>query len=388
MAKLVLKICVGTWANASRDKRELSVCKELGFDTLVLAKGQPDDHGRQEIVDGYQVLRLNVVPFGVKMLRPINRVASLFSWAHYAADLKPDIISGHDLPGVLIGWMACRIIKKRCMLVYDSHEFEIGRNTSRSRFQTWGITHLERFLIRRCAFTIIENQLIADELVKVHKLKNTPVVARSTPDCWEIDSEACSEVRQRILNALDADVEHLLMYHGAMTTGRGIELLLKLIAERPKLGLLMVGPSEQSYLAKIQEIVHTYKIENRVYIHEAVPHEELWKYLGAADISMALIEPVSRSYELTLPNKVLESIQALTPLIMSELPGMTEINNEFHVGLTCDPNSLESVIKCVDRLLDDKILYTQVKTNLTAAKEVLCWENEKTKLKTAYQAFL
>ena len=40
MAKKVLKICCYSWLNASRDKRELSACQELGLKTEVLAKGE------------------------------------------------------------------------------------------------------------------------------------------------------------------------------------------------------------------------------------------------------------------------------------------------------------------------------------------------------------
>ena len=48
----VLKICASEWKNASRDKRELSVYKEMGTDVAVLAKGNVDDAGRLDEVDG------------------------------------------------------------------------------------------------------------------------------------------------------------------------------------------------------------------------------------------------------------------------------------------------------------------------------------------------
>ena len=53
----ILKICTSDWKNASRDKRELSVCRELGMDVAVLAKGNVDDKGRVDEVDGFKVLR-------------------------------------------------------------------------------------------------------------------------------------------------------------------------------------------------------------------------------------------------------------------------------------------------------------------------------------------
>ncbi len=58
MGKRVLKICVGTWDNASRDKRELSVYRDLGAEVLVLAKGADTDRGRVEEEDGKSVIGL------------------------------------------------------------------------------------------------------------------------------------------------------------------------------------------------------------------------------------------------------------------------------------------------------------------------------------------
>ena len=41
--------------------------------------------------------------------------------------------------------------------------------------------------MRRCAFSIMVNDSIADEVQKIHALKQRPVVIRSTPYCWELD---------------------------------------------------------------------------------------------------------------------------------------------------------------------------------------------------------
>ena len=35
----IAKLCINTWAYASRDKRELAACQELGAEVEVFAKG-------------------------------------------------------------------------------------------------------------------------------------------------------------------------------------------------------------------------------------------------------------------------------------------------------------------------------------------------------------
>lgn len=194
-----LKITCIKWENASRDKRELGVLKELGVDVFVMAKGENSDKGRCVDIDGFNVYLYSARPLGdAKILRPVNKIMTFWAWSLYAARINADIISGCDIPGLLIGYLS-NIGKgknKKAVLVYDSHEFEIGRAGKRCILHTWIIARLEKFLMKRCAFSIMVNDSIADEVQRIHKLRRRPIVVRSTPDCWEIDETECRKTRQ------------------------------------------------------------------------------------------------------------------------------------------------------------------------------------------------
>lgn len=196
--KLVLKIAANTWENASRDVRELSVVRELGANVIVMAKGERT--GEWETVRDFPVYRMSTRPLGRWAPNFLNRVVSVFTWARQAARFKPDVISGHDLIPLFIGWLSSCFRKKehRPKLVYDSHEFTIyaGR---KGPIETFLVTHLERFLIKRCAFVIEVNDLIADEVQKIHKLKDRPVVVRNIPEKWDVDPAVCQDTRERIM---------------------------------------------------------------------------------------------------------------------------------------------------------------------------------------------
>ena len=87
----VLKICIGTWENASHDKRELSVCRELGADTEVVAKG--DESHPEGLVEGFYVNRLSARPLKHAPVA-LNRMISIFTWAAYIRKRKDaDILS-------------------------------------------------------------------------------------------------------------------------------------------------------------------------------------------------------------------------------------------------------------------------------------------------------
>lgn len=394
MGRRVLKICGSSWANESRDKRELSVYRDLGDEVLVLAKGGEKDKGREGEIDGFRVLYYSTRPLGTKVPNPINRLISLFTWAHYARQLKPDVISGHDLmPGLTIAWMSTLFCKNKPKLIYDAHEFELGRDTNgkRGKLTNWLLGRWEKFLMKRCAFSIMVNDSIADEVQRIHKLTQRPVVVRSTPNYWEIDERICQQTRQDFLEAIRKTgkcVEYLLMYHGQVSCNRGIECVIKAVAGFDDVGLVILGNGEESYVASLHRLAESCGVEEKVLFHPAVPIDELWKYVGAADLSLMMIAASARSYYLCLPNKFFESIQSLTPIVSSNFPEMRRIIDQYQIGLTCDPNNLKEINNCVERMKTDQAFYAQCKENLKRAKEELCWEKEKLVLINAYEQML
>ncbi len=388
--KLVLKIASSEWMNESRDKRELSVAKELGADVLVLAKGVKS--GDMEQVEGFDVYRMSTRPFGSKMPKIMNRFISVFTWAYQARKLSPQVISGHDISGLLIGYLSVVFVRKdkRPKLIYDAHEFEIGRNTKRSQIASLAVLYLERFLIRKCAFSIMVNDSIADEVKRIHKLKRRPIVVRSMPENWKLDNKVCQEIRQEFFQHFGAEEgKILLLYHGMLCTGRGIEALIQTAAQGDSICLVVLGDAaEQPYLEHLREMARDFGVENKVLFHSAVSGNDLWKYIGAVDLSMVMISPVSKSYYYALPNKFFESIQALTPIIASDLPEMKYLIEKYKIGLICEPENVQEIYNCVMRMHNDQELYRACKKNLNFAKAELCWENEKRILKKAYRKAL
>lgn len=389
----VLKICGSSWANASRDKRELSVYQELGEEVIVLAKGDVKDYGRIDYVDGFRVIRYTTRPFGEYVPNTINRFFSLFIWTHAVRRLNPDVISGHDLlPALTIAWMATLFKKKKPRLIYDSHEFELGRNVKRGAIKKLIIKYWESFLIKRCAFTIMVNDSIADEVQRIHKLKTRPVVIRNTPQIWEWDEAKCLSIREQLLKMLEKketenpvaesmeDEPFLIMYHGALTSGRGIETLIRVAAVNTKIKAVILGDGNEKYVNYLKKMVIKSKVNSRVLFHPAVDLKELWKYVGAVDLSLMMISSSAKSYYYALPNKFFESIQSLTPIIASDFPEMSRIIKYYGIGLCCEPDDLQQINECIERMRNDKQFYHSCKENLKCAKSDLCWEKEKKKL--------
>ncbi len=390
--KRVLKICCDTWKNASRDKRELSVCRELGAETLVMAKGAPGDSFRETEVDGYKVYLFSTRPLGqARWLTPLNQVLSLLVWGRKARKFRADIISGHDLSGLFVGYLSNLGNRHKAKLVYDSHEFELGLNAKRSRFQAWCIKQLEGFLIRRRVFSIRVNDSIAGEVQRIYRLKDRPVVARNVPPYWELDPAETARVRAGLLERLGLPEEtFLVMYHGGLMRDRGIENLLRAAAQTPGTAAVVLGnAADPDYGASLRALAEELGIADRVLFHPAVPVEVLRNYVGAADVELStLIGGASKSYYLSLPNKFFEAVQSLTPLIASDYPEMGKVIRQYGIGLPVDPDSVEETAAAIRRLKDDREFYAACKERLKRAKEELCWEREKAALTDAYRRII
>ena len=379
----LLKICCSKWVNESRDYRELGVYSEEGAEISVLVKGDIGDKPKKDIVEGFEVLRYTTKPFGEKAPSAFNKLISLFQWANFARKQQPDIISGHDLLALTIGWLSTFFTINKPKLIYDSHEFEIGRNADRSGFSKWLVLHWEQFMIKRSTLTIVVNKSIADEVAKLYELDEKPTVVRNIPISFEVDESECKKVKKQYLEKLG--VEKLLIYHGLVCSGRGIESTIEALSMLESVGLVVVGnPDSPEYLEKLRQMTRQFNVEKMVDFHDAVPHEVLWKFVGAADLGIVMIAPVSKSYYYALPNKLFECIQSGVPVIGSDLPEIKKVVVGYNVGALAIPDNAASIAEAVKGLICDQEAYDSVKSNVELAKKQLCWENEKVVLAKAF----
>jgi hypothetical protein len=67
---------------------------------------------------------------------------------------------------------------------------------------------------------------------------------------------------------------------------------------------------------------------------------------------------------------------------------MKPLVDRYGIGLTCDPENIDDINACIERMRTDRVFYDQCKQNLRLAKSELCWEKEKENLRKAYQRFV
>ena len=118
---------------------------------------------------------------------------------------------------------------------------------------------------------------------------------------------------------------------------------------------------------------------------EAVPFADLYGYVAAADIGLVLIQNKSKSYFYSLPNKLFENIQAMTPVIGSDFPGIGGIIDKYEIGIKIKPDSVDDLVNAIEIMRLNPKKYSQFKMNEKKAREELCWQKESRKLAKAIE---
>ena len=380
----LLKIVPNDFRNASRDLRELAVARSVGYDVTVICKqGDNTDYSQHP----FPVIAASTRPWTPLVKSPaVNRVVSVFAWARLVRRHKADVISCHDIDCLLIGWLSTLGMRRKPRLLYDSHEYEYGRNAARGRLMRGLVRREERFLIHRSAATVVVGDAIADLLVQLHGLRQRPVVVRNIPQGWTINADLVSRHRNELLARHHlSENTRIVMYHGAVTTGRGIETAIAAMSHVPDAVLLVMGDGAETFLQQLRNAARNSGVGQRVVLLPAVPPDRLPEWVPVADASLCLIQNICPSYYYSLPNKLFESIQACVPVVGSDFPEISAVINAYHVGELCNPADTGAVSEAVCRVLNSRQGYTAA---LAAARQTLCWEKESQILADLYRQWL
>ena len=176
----------------------------------------------------------------------------------------------------------------------------------------------------------------------------------------------------------------VLGYHGIICKDRGIENIIRIVEKnKDTVGFIIGNANNDNYIKDLKEIVNNSEANNRVFFHERVEFNELYKYISCFDIGIVLIKPNTDSYKYALPNKLFENIQAMNPIIGSNLPEISKIINKYKIGYVIDYKSDEEFEMAIKKIIKRKKNYYN--KNLIKAKNELCWEKEKSILINAIE---
>ncbi|MBP7214955.1 MAG: glycosyltransferase [Candidatus Kapabacteria bacterium] len=264
--------------------------------------------------------------------------------------------------------LAVKLANKNTVVIYDSREvFSALGPMHNDSFKQNIISQIEKRLIRRVDKFIASGELDREFLIKHFKTDKPFYVIKNFPFYTSpINSNLLREKFQIEKS------KKILLYQGVLLEGRGIMPMLELAKLRDDIAICLIGDGK--FRTNIDNYTKLNELHSKVHLTGNIEYSQLHTWTCSADIGMALIEPISFSYELALPNKLFEYLQAGLPVIATDLPAMKDIIEKYHCGIAVSKNLfIDEISRAIDEILNN---YEYYHSNALIAAKDLCFDKQ------------
>lgn len=352
------KIITSAFSNLYTDQRIEKVCHTLYENGYKIELIGNDWNGAEDMSRPYPFSRIHLIS------KSLKTAYFEFNWKLYhrlkeKAD-KNSILHANDLDALLPNYLIAK--RLNIPLVFDSHEIfsEMPAVQGKMSQKLW--RYLEKSVIPDISLMITASGSYADWF------KNK----------YGIDATVVQNAPKKMNNIPDIPENHpkILLYQGVINPFRGIDKAI--LAMHHLNGVVFKiagdGPKKKEY----EDLVIRENLQDKVRFLGKLLPQDLRKVTLTADCGMSIEENGGESYYYSLPNKVLDCIQARVPLILSGLPEMQNIKQQFDIGEIITDHQPEHIAEAVETVMfKGRIRY---QPELGKAADALCWENEELKL--------
>ncbi len=388
----------------SRVRKEARSLAEAGYDVTIvcLASGEAGNDlpanvtVRVRVPAGALVIPGSSNPFFTSRTGRLEKVRGRAAWlVAYARGLRNWGRLAVEAAGPVDAWHAHDLtalaaivpsLPRGVPLVYDSHELylESGTAAALPRLARWILRYYEKRLVSRVAALITVNDEIAGELTRRYRprviavVHNCPALATAQPAAPLIRDATGTSAATRIV-----------LYHGALVGGRGIEPLMDALRldHMGDVHLVLMG-----YGAMRDALITLARSEQwgeRMHVLDPVPPSAITDWVAGADIGVMVNPGRTLNDVYSSPNKLFECLAAGTPVVASDFPTLRRIimdNPGGPLGAVCDPNDVEAIATSIRLILglgpaDNQELRARCRR---AAEERWSWQREERTLLSVY----
>lgn len=277
----------------------------------------------------------------------------------------------------LFALYAARQWKQRCRakLIYDAREFYFALGPLQGRgLKQRLISTMERLLIRSADTVTVSGELDAEIIRDRYRLATLPTVILNVPPYRE--PVLSRKLREACNIPIDAKV---LLYQGVVHHGRGIGPMIATLPLLPRMHLCVIGDGPARTELAAASVAAG--VAERVHWLGAIAYDALHAWTCSADVGLCLIEPISKSYEYALPNKLFEYIMAQIPVVITDLPAMRQFVQRYRLGeAVAAPLEPEAIAQAIERALDRDYFLP----SLRAAAKLFSYERQEENVLCTY----
>jgi glycosyltransferase involved in cell wall biosynthesis len=378
----VASVVFNFFTNDSRVEKQANSLGKTGHEVTVFALWN-NGLEEEETKEGFKIRRIRLFssflngPFGrfIKFLEFNCRV----SWKIK----KTDIVHCHDyhpLPAMLL---ANLFLRSKFYVIYDAHEYE-SQKMGLAKTGRLTIQFLEKVSSHFVDGFITVSGSILKKYQNIYS-NNPKTLILNCPPRWNKVSKNLFRKKFKI-----SEESLVALYQGGFMPGRAIEILAKAfqIIDVKNLDFVFMGypassEAGRNSFSKIMKI--SQEFEN-IHFHESVNSNILHEFTGSADLGFCLIEDLCLSYRYCLPNKFFEYAMAGLPLLVSDLPEMRKLVEQYDCGVVCESLTPDGIVNGLKKLLSRDLV--KLGKNARKMAEDHSWEVQEEKLLRLYDKVL
>jgi glycosyltransferase involved in cell wall biosynthesis len=279
----------------------------------------------------------------------------------YLLFTKKDMLLANDLDTLLPNYLISKLQNKK--IIFDSHELfpEIPELVHRPKVKKVWLA-LEKHILPK----LKNNYTVCSSIAEFYKNKyhSNFTTIKNLPTKKEVKKGAFS---------FNTNSKKIILYQGALNVGRGIELMIETMHFLENNLLVLIGDGD--ICQTLKDKVCKEELDSKVFFLGKITPTELHKLTPLASIGLSLEQDLGLNYRFALPNKIFDYIQAEVPILVSNLPEMSQIISAYNVGEIVKnrtPEKLAIQIK--------KVLENEYAKELKLAKSALIWEQQEAQL--------
>jgi len=331
-------------------------------------------------ISGIQWLNLDTVRLGMsrKILIAITLILRLYKQAYWllfdfrmaTTSLRNkgfDVVIANDVETLPLAYDFKSVDTK---IVLDAHEYatrQFEGDWKWKLFRKGLLEYISRNYIPKVDDMITQNELFAQEFEEQYGVH--PKVVINAPEYTELEPIEKTEGVIKIV------------HHGIYNTSRNLEKLIDVmdqLNDRFELHLMLHLPvisNEQSRM-KFGAFKERASLHGRITIMDPVAGPEVVRTIHQYDLGLHILEPISFNHKYSLPNKILEFIQARLGVVIGPSPGMVHIVEKYGVGVVAEDFSSQAIADAILSISGEQL--NQLKRNShEAAKELSSEEGMK-----------
>ncbi|MBV8327052.1 glycosyltransferase family 4 protein [Chryseobacterium sp.] len=352
------KIIISAFSNLYTDQRIEKVCRTLYENGYQIELIGNDWNGAGKMERPYPFSRIHLAS------KSLKTAYFEFNWKLYQKLKKKadqhTALYANDVDALYPNYLIAQ--KLNIPLIFDSHEIfsEMPAIQGKMSQKIW--RHVEKTIIPKLGNMITASGSYAKWFQKKYGIN--PVVIQNAPR------------RLNFSGKISDNDPKILLYQGAINPFRGIDKVI--LAMHHLDGVILKIAGDGPMKAEYERLVTEENLQHKVqFLGKLIP-ENLRNITITADCGMSIEENGGESYLYSLPNKVLDCIQARVPLILSDFPEMKRIKSHFDIGEIIADHRPETISAAVQKVLAKG--RTGYREELENASKVYCWENEEVKL--------